>query len=190
MKIVVVVGASYGGLYALMNVLGALPTDFPAPIVVVQHRSNTDSDEARLGHVLTRYSALPVKDAEHGQAMEPAHVYLAPADYHLMIEGGHFELTVDDVVQWSRPSIDVLFESAARGYGRDVVAVLLTGFGHDGTAGMRCVREHGGVTIAENPETAMQRAMPGSAVDAGVVDEVLDLDSIATRLLELVGAVA
>ena len=181
----VAIGASYGGLYALMELLGAMTTDFPAPIAVVQHRSAEDSDERRLGHVLSRYSALPVCDAEHGQPLEPARVYLAPADYHLMIEAGRFELTVDDYVAYSRPSIDVLFESAARSYRAGVVGVLLTGFGRDGTGGMRAIRDAGGVTIAEDPETAMQATMPRNAVEAGVVDEVLALDAIAPRLLEL-----
>jgi two-component system chemotaxis response regulator CheB len=106
------------------------------------------------------------------------------------VEPGHFELTVDELVHYSRPSIDVLFESAARAYGSDVVAVLLTGFGHDGTAGMAAVHARGGVTIAENPDTAMQRAMPESAIQAGAAAEVLALDDIAARLIELCGVAA
>ncbi len=184
----VAIGASWGGLYALMELLGSLPTDFPCPIAVVQHRSSDDSDEHRLAHVLSRYSALPVMDADDRQALEPARVYLAPADYHLLVEREGFELTVDDLVQYSRPSIDVMFESAARAYGPELVGVLLTGFGHDGTAGMKAVREAGGVTIAEDPETAMQAAMPRSAIDAGFVDEILPLDQIPARLMDLCGA--
>lgn len=183
----VVIGGSWGGLDALMETLGAFPTDFPAPIVIAQHRSNTDEDEKRLANVLSRYSSLPVADADHGQRIKPARVYLAPADYHLLVEQGHFELNVDDPVHHSRPAIDVLFESAARAYGPDVVAVLLTGLGRDGTEGMRAVKDAGGVTIAQNPDTAMQGAMPQSAVSAGVADEVLELDDIPGRLLELVG---
>jgi two-component system, chemotaxis family, protein-glutamate methylesterase/glutaminase len=181
----VVIGASYGGLYALMDLLGSLTTDFPCPVAVVQHRSPTDNDEQRLGHVLSRYSVLPVHDADHGEVPEPAHVYLAPADYHLLIDAGHFELNVDDLVHYSRPSIDVLFESAARAYGRDVVGVLLTGFGHDGTHGMEAISAAGGVTIAEDPETALQPTMPRNAIAAGAAAEVLTLDAIAPRLLEL-----
>ena len=181
----VTIGCSFGGLYALMELLGAMTTDFPAPIAIVQHRSADERDEHRLAHVLARYSALPVKDADHGEAIRPAQAYLAPADYHLMVDAGHFELSVDDQVMYSRPSIDVLFESAARAYGPDVVGVLLTGYGHDGTAGMRAIHDAGGVTIAEDPESALQPAMPRSAILAGAVDEVLPLDSIAARLLEL-----
>ena len=180
----VTVGASYGGLYALMDLLGALTTDFPAPIAIVQHRSH-DLDEHRLAHVLSRYSVLPVKDADHGEALEPAQVYLAPSDYHFMIDAGHIELTVDDLVMFSRPSIDVLFESAARAYGAGVVGVLLTGYGHDGSAGMCAVHNAGGVTIAQDPESALQGAMPRHAIEAGGVSEVLPLDAIAPRLLEL-----
>jgi two-component system, chemotaxis family, protein-glutamate methylesterase/glutaminase len=181
----VVVGASYGGLYALMELLGGLTTDFPSPIAIVQHRSADERDEARLAQVLSRYSVLPVADANHGERPKPGHVYLAPADYHLLVENRRFELTVDDLVEYSRPSIDVLFESAAQAYGPDCVGVLLTGFGRDGTHGLAAIREAGGVTIAEDPETAMQATMPRNAIEAGAASEVLKLDAIAPRLLEL-----
>ena len=181
----VVVGASNGGLYALMELLGGLTTDFPSPIVIVQHRSADERDEARLAQVLSRYSVLPVADANHGERPKPGHVYLAPADYHLLVENRRFELTVDDLVEYSRPSIDVLFESAAQAYGPDCVGVLLTGFGRDGTHGLAAIREAGGVTIAEDPETAMQGTMPRHAIEAGAASEVLTLDAIAPRLLEL-----
>ena len=181
----VVVGASLGGLYALMEMLGALTTDFPCPIAVVQHRSADDDDETRLAEVLARYSALPVADADHGEELLPAHVYLAPADYHLMVEDGRFELAVDDRVEHSRPSIDVLFESAADAYGPDVVGVLMTGYGRDGTRGMAAILAAGGVTIAEDPETALQPTMPRNAIEAGAASEVLPLDAIAARLIEL-----
>jgi two-component system chemotaxis response regulator CheB len=181
----VAIGASYGGLYALMELLGGLTTDFPCPVAVVQHRSPTERDETRLAHVLSRYSALPVRDADHWLEARGSTVYLAPADYHLMVDEGHFELTVDELVQYSRPSIDVLFESAARAYGPDVVGVLLTGYGHDGTAGLMAIRQAGGVTIAEDPETALQPSMPRHAIEAGAAAEVLTLDAIAPRLIEV-----
>ena len=179
----VVIGTSYGGLYALMDLLGAMTTDFACPIAVVQHRTSDSEDEQRLGEVLSRYSALPVRDAEHGEPIGPPGVYLAPGDYHLMVEGGHFELTVDDAVHYSRPSIDVLFESAARAYGPEVMGVLLTGFGRDGSAGMAAIHAAGGLTVAEDPESAAEGAMPRNAIDAGVVDEVLALDDIAPRIM-------
>jgi two-component system chemotaxis response regulator CheB len=181
----VTVGCSFGGLYALMELLGGLTTDFPAPVVVVQHRASDEQDEHRLAHVLSRYSALPVKDADHGEEVAAPGVYLAPADYHVLVDDGRFELTVDEPVMYSRPSIDVLCESAARAYRAEVVGVLLTGYGHDGTAGMCAIRDAGGLTIAEDPDTALQGAMPRHAIEAGGVSEVLALDAIAPRLLEL-----
>jgi two-component system chemotaxis response regulator CheB len=183
---VVVVGASWGGLYALMELLGALPTDFNCPIVVVQHRAPAD-DDRRLAGVLGRYSALPVQDAEDKQKIEPGHVYLAPADYHLLVEDDHFELSTDDLVHWSRPSVDVLFESAADAFGENVVGVLLTGLGRDGAAGIKAVREAGGCTIVQEPSSADQSGMPQAAIDAGGAVEVLPLDAIPARIVEICG---
>src|SRR5204862_7057304 len=119
----VAIGASYGGLYALMDLLGALPKDFPCPLAVVQHRSAGEHDEHRLGLVLSRYSALPVHDADHGQTPEPSRVYLAPAHYHLLIDEGRLELTVDEFVHYSLPSIVVLFYSAVRALVPEVVGL-------------------------------------------------------------------
>ena len=176
----VVVGASWGGLHALMELLGALPTDFSAPIVIVQHRA-PDPDDSRLAQVLSRYSALPVADAEDKQRLEPGHVYLAPADYHVLVEGDHLSLSLDEPVHWSRPSVDVLFESAAAAYGADVTAVLLTGLGHDGAEGIATVRAAGGRTIVQEPKSALGTAMPQGGVDAGAA-EVVPLEEIATLL--------
>lgn len=187
---VVVIGASYGGLYALMELLGALTTDFPCPIVIAQHRSAESDDEKRLGEVLTRYSALPVRDADDREPLSAPGVYLAPADYHVMIEDGRLELSVDEPVHFSRPSIDVLFESAARAYRQNVVGVLLTGFGRDGTAGMAAIRAAGGITVAQDPATALEPAMPRNAIEAGAATEVLALDEIAPRLVDLCGVAA
>jgi two-component system chemotaxis response regulator CheB len=186
---IVVVGASWGGLYALMDLLGALPADFGCPVIVVQHRA-PDGDDKRLAKVLSRYSALPVADADDRQALEPGRVYLAPADYHVIIERDHMELTVDDLVEWSRPSINVLFESAAIAHGSDVIAVLLTGFGRDGASGLARVRDAGGATIVQEPKSAMQAAMPQAGIDAGGAVEVMPLEQIAARLIELAGVPA
>jgi two-component system chemotaxis response regulator CheB len=185
----VVIGASWGGLYALMELLGALPTDFGSPIVVVQHRQPGD-DDRRLAGVLTRYSALPVADAEDKQRVEPGRVYLAPADYHLLVEDDHFALSTDEMVEWSRPSVDVLFESAADSFGGDVIAVLLTGLGRDGAAGLAAVRNAGGCTIVQEPASADRPAMPQAAIDAGGAAEIMPLDAIPKRLVELCGVTA
>jgi two-component system chemotaxis response regulator CheB len=181
---VVVIGASWGGLDALMDLLGALPTDFACPVIVAQHRAPGDPHE-RLAKVLERHSALPVEDADDKLPIRPGHVYLAPADYHLMVERGHLELTVDDPVEYSRPSVNVLFESAAAAYGSDVVAVLLTGLGRDGAQGLARVRDAGGCTIVQEPESAVQGEMPQAGIDAGGAAEVMPLDEIAVRLIEL-----
>lgn len=186
---IVVVGASWGGLYALMELLGALPTDFGSPIVIVQHRA-PDDDDQRLADVLRRYSALPVDDVEDKQPIEPGRVYLAPADYHLLIEGGFFSLSTEASVQWSRPSVDVLFESAADTYGDSVVAVLLTGLGRDGAAGLARVRESGGRTIVQQPSSADKGEMPQAGIDAGGAVEILPLDDIARRIVEICGVAA
>jgi two-component system chemotaxis response regulator CheB len=185
---VVVIGASWGGLYALMELLGGLATDFNCPIVIVQHRM--PDDDTRMSGVLRRYSALPVEDVEDKQKLEPGHVYLAPADYHLLIEGDHFELSTEDLVHWSRPSVDVLFESAASSFGKDVIAVLLTGMGRDGAAGLLRVRDAGGATIVQEPTSADQSAMPQAGIDGGGAIEVLPLDDIARRIVELCGVAA
>jgi two-component system chemotaxis response regulator CheB len=177
---IVVIGASYGGFYALMELLGALPTDFPAPVVVVQHRA-PDPDDSRLATALGRYSALPVTDAHDKQPLEPAHVYLGPADYHVLVERDHLVLSLDAPVRHSRPSVDVLFESAAAAYGADVVAVLLTGLGQDGADGIAAVRAAGGVTIVQEPSSALKDEMPKAGIAAGAA-EVLPLEEIATRL--------
>lgn len=185
----VAIGASWGGLYALMELLGALPNDFNCPIVIAQHRAPTD-DEQRLGAVLGRYSALPIADAHDKTPLEPARAYLAPADYHLLVERGHLALSTDAPVEWSRPSVDVLFESAADSYGSGVVAVLLTGLGRDGAAGLARVRDAGGTTIVQEPATADRSAMPQAAIDAGGAVEILPLEAIAPRIVQLCGVMA
>lgn len=186
---IVVIGASWGGLYALMDLLGALPIDFSCPIVIVQHRA-PDDDDRRLADVLTRYSALPVEDAEDKQPIEAGKVYLAPADYHLLIDEDHFALTTEELVQWSRPSVDVLFESAADTFGDNVVAVLLTGLGRDGASGLARVRERGGCTIVQQPSSADKSEMPQAGIDAGGAAEILPLDDISRRIVEICGVKA
>jgi two-component system chemotaxis response regulator CheB len=177
---IVVIGTSYGGLYALVELLGSLPQDFAWPVVVVQHRAH-DDDDTRLARILAGHSALPVSDAEDKQQLEPGHVYLAPADYHVLVERDHLTLTLDEPVNYSRPSIDVLFESAAAAFGKDVVAVLLTGLGRDGAAGIAHVRAAGGQTIVQEPTSALRGAMPQAGLEAGAA-ETLPLKQIAARL--------
>ena len=181
----VVVGASWGGMRAIGELLAALPATFTAAIAVAQHRGITAT--GGLTHVFQRHSELPVKDADDKEPIEPGHVYLAPADYHLLVERGTFALSVDERVQYSRPSIDVLFESAAEAYGHRVAGVLLTGANEDGADGLVAIRRAGGFTIVQDPATAESAAMPAAAIAAGAADKVLPLQAIAPLLVELCG---
>ena len=181
----VVVGASWGGMRAINELLSGLPSGFGAAVVIAQHRGVTST--GGLAHVLERGSRLPVKDADDKEAIRPGCVYLAPADYHLLVEPGAFALSVDEQVQYSRPSIDVLFESAADAYGRRAVGILLTGSNDDGAHGLRAIQRRGGLTIAQDPATAEAPAMPAAAINAGAADKVLPLTAIAPLLVELCG---
>lgn len=178
---IVVIGTSAGGLRALEHVCGGLPANFALPIVAVQHRSR---DSELFATVIQRMVHMPVHEAEDGEELHAPGIYLAPPDYHLLLEpGGRCALSVDEPVSYSRPSIDVLFESAADAYGAGVVAVLLTGANQDGTRGLARVRAAGGVAIVQDPKTADSPEMPNSAITNGAVDAVLPLDDIAGELV-------
>jgi two-component system chemotaxis response regulator CheB len=177
---VVVVGTSLGGLHALEAVLGELTADFPLPIAVVQHRSIEAPDSLSL--LLQLHCVLPVSEANDKEPMVGGHVYLAPADYHLLIDDGRFALSTEPRVLHARPSIDVLFESAADGYRDRVLALLLTGASADGTRGAARIRSRGGHVLAQDPATAEAPLMPRAAITAGNVDEVLPLAQLGAYL--------
>jgi two-component system chemotaxis response regulator CheB len=177
---VVVVGTSAGGLRAHERVLGDLPSKFGIPIVAVQHRAR-ESDA--FASVVRSLVTLPVHEAEDKDLMKAPGVYLAPPDYHLLLEPGTFALSTDEPVSFSRPSIDVLFESAADAYGTGVVAVLLTGGNQVGSRGRARIRAAGGVAIVQDPETAESPQMPAAAIARGAADRVLPLGDIAAELL-------
>ena len=183
---IVVVGCSMGGMHALGVILGALPRDFPLPLVVVQHRYRTSNEG--LPAYYRRHAQIDVVDADDKQWLHPGCAYLAPANYHLLVEKaggrGELNLSVDDAVAYSRPSIDVLFESAAEAYGAGVIAVILTGANSDGARGAVRILRRGGLVIAQDPATAEAPAMPQAAIDAGV-DRILPLDRIGPFLVEL-----
>ena len=183
----VVVGASWGGLRAVGEVLEGLPRNFSAALAIAQHRGVTMT--GGLASVLQRRSALPVQDAHDKDVIEPGHVYIAPADYHLLVEHGTLALSIDEPVLFSRPSIDVLFESAADAYGSRATGVLLTGANNDGTAGLGAIRRAGGLTIVQDPATADSPTMPAAAIAAGAADKVLPLRAIAPLLVELCGEI-
>ena len=180
----IVVGASWGGLGALTTMFKTMPDRFKVPLVVVQHRSRHADN--LLAVLLQDVTPLRVVDVEDKEPLEPDSVYVAPANYHLLVEEDHLSLTTDPLVRFSRPSIDVTFISAGDVYRDCTVGVVLTGANDDGSRGLRHIVDLGGTAIVQNPETAESRAMPAAAVKAVPDSEVLDLPMIGPRLVEMV----
>ena len=180
----VVVGVSMGGVEALRVLFAGLPRDFPLPILVVEHISpDSDSDPASL---YNEQPALRVKEAEEGELAAHGIAYLAPANYHLLIErDGHFALSTDPAVNFARPSVDVLFESAAEAFGPALIGVILTGAGSDGSAGLKRIKDKGGLTIVQDPADADTDSMPRCALTLVKADHVLPLREIAPLLCKL-----
>jgi two-component system chemotaxis response regulator CheB len=180
----VVVGTSWGGLQALGRLLSDLPHDFDPPVVIAQHR-HPDSHEGTLRQLLQRQIRRPVLEAEDKLPIEPRHVYVAPPDYHLLVERGSLALSVDDRVSYARPSIDVLFESAADAYGDGVIGIILTGANEDGARGLARIKELGGVALIQDPAAAARRAMPDAAIATTAADAILPLEEIGAYVHEL-----
>ena len=179
----VVIGTSLGGLSALQTILGNLPADFFVPIAIVQHRHKNSG--GTLLELLQEHSLLPIKEVEDKDEVLPGKVYLAPADYHILIEAGYFALSTDEPVSYARPSIDVLFESAADIYAEQVIGVILTGANEDGTQGLKKITARGGMAIVQEPTTAECSIMPAAAISAVKVDGILPLSEIAQLLVTL-----
>lgn len=183
----IAIGASLGGFNALLEVFRALPPTLSVPIVLVQHRGAGPEPETTLAGMLSRATALAVVEAEDKTAMKPGTIYLAPADYHLLIEErGTLALSIDAPVRSARPSIDVLFETAADAYHDRLLAVLLTGASADGAAGLSHVKRRGGCAIVQDPATAECATMPSAGIAAAHVDYVLPLGRIGEHLRSLV----
>ena len=180
---IVVVGTSWGGLAAVREIIGALPADFGMAVVIVQHR-HRDSDTL-LTRVVQRYTALRVCEIEDKQPIEGSMVYLAPPNYHLLVERGFFALSVDAPVRYSRPSIDVTMSTAADAYGHRVVGVVLTGANADGAEGLRRIADAGGLPVVQEPESAEVGIMPAAALDAVPTARVFQLDKIGPFLTTL-----
>ncbi|PLZ09536.1 chemotaxis protein CheB [Fischerella thermalis] len=187
---IIVIGTSLGGLEALQVILLGLPKTFPVPIAVVQHRHKDSDDTLRV--LLQSYTNLVVKEAEDKEEILPGWVYLAPADYHLLIESKdktvsqpYFSLSTDAPVTYARPSIDVLFETAADAYNQKVIGILLTGANQDGVQGLAKIKARGGMSIVEEPESAFCSIMPAAAIAFGVADQVLPLVDIASFLVKI-----
>ncbi|MDQ6870967.1 MAG: chemotaxis protein CheB [Gemmatimonadota bacterium] len=180
---VVGIGTSWGGLAAMSKLLGGLPGDFSLPIVIVQHRGK-DSDRL-LSELLQDTTDMKVCEVEDKEPLEPGRVHIAPANYHVLIDAGYLSLTVEEPVRFSRPSIDVMFSSAADTYGPRVIGVVLTGANEDGARGLSDIVKRGGRALVQDPKTAEIPIMPVAAIKAVPSAEVLPLDKLAPRLIDL-----
>jgi two-component system, chemotaxis family, protein-glutamate methylesterase/glutaminase len=179
----VVVGTSWGGLSALRTLVGALPSSFRMAVTLVQHR-HKDSDHV-LRALLQERSPLEVCEVEDKMPLEQGHVYVAPPDYHTLVEPGYFSLSTEAPVRYSRPSIDVTFSSAADAYAHRAVGVILTGANADGALGLRRISDRGGLALVQDPESAESGAMPAAAQRAVPRARVMPLHEIAAYLATL-----
>lgn len=179
----IVIGVSAGGLNALRTLFSILPKDFKIPIIIVQHVSANSTGEWI--KIINNKSPLHLKEADEKEKIKNSYAYFAPPNYHLLIEKNHtFSLTTDERVNFSRPSIDVLFESAADVYQCNLIGVILTGANKDGTAGLKKIKDAGGLTIVQDPTDAEVPYMPESAITIRP-DYILTLNEIAEMLLYL-----
>jgi two-component system chemotaxis response regulator CheB len=181
---IIVIGGSAGAMAALSKLLPVFPAGYPLPIVIAQHL-HPWQDDYHLEHFGDQ-CALTVKEAADKESVEAGTIYFAPPNYHLLINDDKtFSLSIDDKVNYARPSIDVLFESAVDVYAPWLVGVILTGANNDGAEGLRLIKESGGVTIVQDPQTAESAYMPKAALAATKVDYVLPLPEIGELLLEM-----
>ena len=183
---IIVIGASWGGLAALSRLVGSLPPDFPVPVAIVQHRSRHADN--LLASLLQDVTPLRVVDVEDKEPLAPQSVFIAPANYHMLVENGHLSLTTDPMVRFSRPSIDVTFLSAADMYLNSTVGVVLTGANDDGARGLRHIVDRGGRAIVQDPATAESPVMPLAALRIVPEASVVPLDQIGPRLIEMAGS--
>lgn len=178
----IVIGASAGGLNALRIVLGEIPKNFPVPIIVVLHIS-PQADDFWIQN-MNKKCQLNVKEAEDKEQIQSGTIYFAPANYHVLIdEHRTIALSVDEKVNYSRPSIDVLFESAADVYKEKTLGVILTGSSNDGSNGLKKIKEKGGITVAQDPTEAEYKLMPEKAIQTSKIDHILPLEEISKLLL-------
>ena len=181
----VVIGSSAGGIKALSMVLSALPREFPLPILVVQHvHPHSDS---YLAKILDARCELQVKQADEKEPVLAGVVYLAPPNYHLLVEEDKtLSLSIEAPVNFARPSVDVLFQTAVYAYRNKLIGLILTGANHDGSQGVKDIKQRRGYVIVQDPVTAEAEAMPKAAIAATRVDIILPLDQIGPYLLQLV----
>lgn len=180
----IVIGVSAGGFEALKIVLSQLPNGFVIPIIIVQHRARGTDDF--LCKYLAGFCSLQVKEAEEKESVSAGYVYVAPPDYHLLVEMDRtLSLSVDPPVNYSRPSIDVLFETAAEVYKERLIGVVMTGANNDGSMGLEKIKRSGGLTVVQDPKTAAVSQMPLGAIAAASPDHVLPLAGIGRFLAGL-----
>jgi two-component system, chemotaxis family, protein-glutamate methylesterase/glutaminase len=183
---IVAIAASAGGVIAVVQIVTRIPADFPAAIVVVQHLDSRD--RSLMPQIFGRRSNLPVEAAVEGMEVKRGHVYLAPPDRHLLINRDRtMTLTQTELVNFVRPSADLLFESVAAAYGERAIAVVLTGAGKDGSMGVTAIKKRGGTVIVQDESTSEFFSMPLAAIRTGAVDFVLSLDEIPPALMTLAG---
>lgn len=181
----IVIASSAGGIHALSIVLSALPPDFPAGVVVVQHLD--PRHRSLIAEILAKQTQLEVRQAREGDRVTPGVVYIAPPDRHLLINpDGTITLTRTELIHFVRPSADLLFESAAAAYKSRIIAVVLTGAGSDGAMGVEAVKKVGGTTISQDEKTSEYFGMPGAAISTNCVDFILPLEDVAPALVTLV----
>ena len=180
----IVIGTSAGGLAALFSILRILPSNYFIPIIIVQHRAKDPKD--LLEEVLQSKCMIKIEQANEKESILAGKVYLAPPDYHLLIESDRsFSLSSDEPVQYSRPSIDVLFESASLAYHSKLIGIVLTGANSDGSMGLTAIQKSGGFVIVQDPEEAMFQAMPTAAIKATNTDHIWSLTAIQNFLLTI-----
>ena len=178
----VAIGASAGGLAALVDVLGTINSEFPA-VVIVQHLD--PRHKSQMAALLTRKTRKPVKEAEDGESVVRGTIYIGPPDEHLLVSRGKIQLAHSRLIRFSRPSIDIMFGSVAATYGDRAIGVILSGSNRDGADGIAAIKRAGGITVAQDPSTAEYRIMPQAAIDTGCVDIVVPLDKIGKTLTQL-----
>jgi two-component system chemotaxis response regulator CheB len=183
----IAIGVSLGGFDALPTLIGGLSRDLAAACVIVQHRP--PDDDSILDRMLGQLSGRTVREPDHHEAILTGSIYLAPANYHLLVDGGHFSLSTEGRVLFARPSIDVFFASASECYEERVIAVCMTGSSRDGALGAQAVHRRGGLVLVHDPKTARSPVAPRAALETVPKALVLQLEELAPKLNELCGTV-
>jgi two-component system, chemotaxis family, protein-glutamate methylesterase/glutaminase len=179
---VIAVGASAGGFPAILQVLPALSADAPA-VLIVQHLD--PNRKSLLATLLAQKTSRKVRQATHGEAIVQGMIYVCPPDQHMLVAGRNIELSHSELVHFSRPSIDLLFESVAGRYGARCMGVILSGSNSDGATGIRAIRQAGGITVAQEPSSAEFRTMPQASIDTGCIDFIAPLDKLGEEIMRL-----